>query len=415
MSKQQWSLTNQHTNLGVKIIFGAIMFVSSSAFAGETVGDPYKYSNRPDAPSCKFFDGYAENGDGTVTDPRSGLMWKKCDEFSAWDGKQCVSKYKDKGVYFDKVDRLVIAVNGYLNHNDWRLPTDKEYKDVLGNPSDCPSQGVGKPWAASPSLIGLGQYGFYWTADTTYHKTDNITIHNIADFWEAKVKKAGPRFIDPAIKLVRGTPIYIGDVTADLEYRQLYNVASTGSEKAIKLAYSKAATPDEKKQIEQLIVRQFKEKLVTTKMTAQAVGSPKTFGTDNGTGALGQFITSLAGVKVGTDAQTRVNYTIAFDPKLFKIMGDYNFSAKVVLTAHGAGRADSNCMWPLPTICEKTKTQDEYTQPISGVLSSNVPATGSVVFGWQPKYDGITGGGLRRSFNTKKVTFTITEIQVSPK
>ena len=39
--------------------------------------------------ACTFFDAFQDNKDGTVTDPRDGLIWKRCAEGSEFNGSSC--------------------------------------------------------------------------------------------------------------------------------------------------------------------------------------------------------------------------------------------------------------------------------------------------------------------------------------
>jgi len=58
---------------------------------------------------------YKDNGDGTVTDHATGLMWHK-------SGSSEVSNYKNAKAVVRELNR-----NKFAGYNDWRLPTIPEF------------------------------------------------------------------------------------------------------------------------------------------------------------------------------------------------------------------------------------------------------------------------------------------------
>ncbi len=63
---------------------------------------------------------FIDNGDGTITDTNTGMMWTKKDSYA--DLGKCLN-WNDSGSY---VGRL--STGGY---NDWRMPTVQELKKIL--------------------------------------------------------------------------------------------------------------------------------------------------------------------------------------------------------------------------------------------------------------------------------------------
>jgi hypothetical protein len=113
---------------------------SGTSQNANTMGDPNKYSSVPIKPRCIFFDGFADNGNGTVTDPRNGLIWKRCPEGMDWNGSSCTGNMK-KMNWSDGV--RVAKTSQFLGKKDWRLPSQKEIRSVMlkfeeytGNDSD---------------------------------------------------------------------------------------------------------------------------------------------------------------------------------------------------------------------------------------------------------------------------------------
>lgn len=65
-------------------------------------------------------DPLVDNGDGTITDPNSGLTWKKTD---AWLDKKQFYTWQDHKQYVDWVNKNKDQFGGYDN---WRIPTKAE-------------------------------------------------------------------------------------------------------------------------------------------------------------------------------------------------------------------------------------------------------------------------------------------------
>ena len=63
---------------------------------------------------------YTDNGDGTITDSQTGLMWTKKDSYA--DTGDCMHWDTSKSY----VNRLSTG-----GHSDWRLPTAKELKAIF--------------------------------------------------------------------------------------------------------------------------------------------------------------------------------------------------------------------------------------------------------------------------------------------
>ena len=85
---------------------------------------------------CTFFTGWVDNKDGTVTDPRNGLIWKRCNEGSEFKNGECVGWGTNKSWVLAQEIVAQANQNKYLGRSDWRLPTEGEFKAVLSS-DDC--------------------------------------------------------------------------------------------------------------------------------------------------------------------------------------------------------------------------------------------------------------------------------------
>ncbi len=114
---------------------------------------------------------YMINNDGTVTDSRTSLMWKRCSEGQAWDGVQNTCTGSPTTMTWASALAAGVTSN-YAGHTDWRLPNIKELTSIVEFCTDSP--------AINPvAFPGFPTRGGYWSSSPTqnaapgqYHKTD---------------------------------------------------------------------------------------------------------------------------------------------------------------------------------------------------------------------------------------------------
>ncbi len=70
---------------------------------------------------------YIDHGDGTITDTKTGLMWKRCSE--GLSGVNCENGEAEEYKWEDAVKRF--KNTEYAGHADWRLPTIDELKTLV--------------------------------------------------------------------------------------------------------------------------------------------------------------------------------------------------------------------------------------------------------------------------------------------
>jgi len=105
---------------------------------------------------------YADNGDGTVTDNATGLMWAQDDtgEGMIWE------------------DALSIAEGSeYAGYSDWRLPDAKELQSIVDYtraPSVTGTAAIDPVFSCTPitSEAGTTDYPFYWSGTTHANWTE---------------------------------------------------------------------------------------------------------------------------------------------------------------------------------------------------------------------------------------------------
>lgn len=119
-----------------------------------------------------------DNGDGTVTDPNSGLMWKKSD---AWLDMHRFYTWMDHREYVDKFNKEKFA--GYDN---WRIPNKAEAATIFDKTKKCmdkngtmysvdpifESGGASNTWISECSDDNIIRYDFKVGVDTPYPTQD---------------------------------------------------------------------------------------------------------------------------------------------------------------------------------------------------------------------------------------------------
>ncbi|MDO9041311.1 MAG: DUF1566 domain-containing protein [Desulfocapsaceae bacterium] len=100
----------------------------------------------------------ADNGDGTVTDRKTGLMWKKCVEGQT--GSNCENGYP--AIFSWQLalhqPRRINSGPGFAGYHDWRLPNIKELRSIVEEKCDDPAINLvrfpnstsGGVWSGSP-------------------------------------------------------------------------------------------------------------------------------------------------------------------------------------------------------------------------------------------------------------------------
>jgi hypothetical protein len=111
---------------------------------------------------------YTDNGDGTITDTKTGLMWEKLsDDGSIHD--------KDNSYTWDNAFAVkVVGLNGgggFAGHTDWRLPNRSELESLVNlgavNPAVSPAFNTACAASCTVTTCSCTQSSYYWSA-TTY-------------------------------------------------------------------------------------------------------------------------------------------------------------------------------------------------------------------------------------------------------
>ncbi|EIJ33098.1 DUF1566 domain-containing protein [Thiothrix nivea] len=147
------------------------------------------YSLPASTPTSQFTD----HRNGTVTDNKTGLMWKVCSEGQTWDAAR--NRCGGNG-FFDGVQpftwgaamqqaQTVNNSGGFAGHHDWRVPTIQELRSIQELRCAMPSMNTevfGMPesdharyfWSSTPSANDASKawgYTFYAVPDSVLKDT----------------------------------------------------------------------------------------------------------------------------------------------------------------------------------------------------------------------------------------------------
>ena len=113
---------------------------------------------------------FVNNGDGTITDTATGLMWAQDD--SGTDAPEGLT-WEEALVYVEEQNAA-----GYLGYSDWRLPNVKELQSLVDydrSPETTNSAAIDPAFNATPVSNEEGEtdYAFYWSSTTHANWTSN--------------------------------------------------------------------------------------------------------------------------------------------------------------------------------------------------------------------------------------------------
>lgn len=224
---QTWSSTqyNGLTMNGDTTVFG-VNFID-----GRIKGYPKNKPFNASIPNTMYFrmvrgntdygsNSFEDNGDGTISDHATGLMWQQADngEFYDWEGA------------------LFYAENlEYAEYTDWRLPNAKELQSILDysrSPQSTNSPAIDPIFSVSEINDpegNPGHYPFFWTSTTHQDGVNPYSSAVYVAFGEAlgkmnnqlmDVHGAGAQRSDPKSGNINDYPQYFGP-QGDVRY--VYN------------------------------------------------------------------------------------------------------------------------------------------------------------------------------------------------
>jgi len=104
---------------------------------------------------------YTDNGDGTITDNRTGLMWKKCSSGNLICGTSALGNPWEEAIFY-------CETLNFAGYDDWRLPNIRELESIIN-------------YNTLPSINNVyfpNTWGPYWTSTTDV--SDNTYAFSIS-------------------------------------------------------------------------------------------------------------------------------------------------------------------------------------------------------------------------------------------
>jgi hypothetical protein len=168
--------------------------------AADTNGD-FEIAPPGDTGECTALpDTFTDNGDGTITDSRTALMWEKLSD----DGS--IHDWDDTYTWSDAFAVKIAALNsggGFAGYTDWRVPTIHELRTLLrpaASPAVPPDFHTGCAPGCTVLTCSCTSTRFYWSATETVAEN---SLHDYAagiGFGSSKELKTFPS----RIRAVRG-------------------------------------------------------------------------------------------------------------------------------------------------------------------------------------------------------------------
>lgn len=114
-----------------------------------------------DIPATTPTSQFTDNHDGTATDTKTGLMWKRCSEGQTWNSANATCDGSTAYHVWAGALNKAKAANetGFAGHNDWRVPNYTELQSIVErqcvspaiNLNIFPNTYTGMPfWSSSP-------------------------------------------------------------------------------------------------------------------------------------------------------------------------------------------------------------------------------------------------------------------------
>lgn len=132
-----------------------------------------------------------DNGDGTITDRLTGLMWEKLSNDSSIHDMDNV--YLNHTGAFAKIAAL--NLEAYAGYSDWRLPNRRELDSILDLGRIFPAVGPAFHQGCSGSCSVLAcsctRSNPFWSSSTRHGMTDHVWVINFADGDVYEINRTG--------------------------------------------------------------------------------------------------------------------------------------------------------------------------------------------------------------------------------
>jgi hypothetical protein len=151
--------------------------VAGSVISCAGTGQDGEYQKGVPIPSPRFTD----NGDGTVTDSLTGLMWAKdANESGAMNWQEALDYSNDLSLGLESCGS---------SYTDWRLPNIKELQSLIDYGNSSPALPSGHPFS-------VGIFG-RWSSTTDVYDTSRAWFMHTANGYVDEAGKYGNLYVWP--------------------------------------------------------------------------------------------------------------------------------------------------------------------------------------------------------------------------
>ncbi len=109
---------------------------------------------------------YTNHGDGTVTDRKTGLMWKRCHEGETWSGTACVASSPVTFTWQGSLQRAqqvnANTAGQRMGRTDWRVPNFQELASLIED--NCESPAINATYFGTTPGTATYPYSYFWTS-----------------------------------------------------------------------------------------------------------------------------------------------------------------------------------------------------------------------------------------------------------
>jgi len=148
---------------------------------------------------------YQDNGDGTITDSNTGLMWEKLDDNDANGIHDWNNLYTWDNAFAVKIAALN-AGGGFAGYTDWRLPNRKELDSIVNlgnaNPAVSPAFNTGCTPGCAVTSCSCTQSNRYGSSSSFAFNPASVWHVSFDHGFDTAGSKNGPSFT--YVRAVRG-------------------------------------------------------------------------------------------------------------------------------------------------------------------------------------------------------------------
>ncbi|PCI64707.1 MAG: hypothetical protein COB38_12395 [Gammaproteobacteria bacterium] len=159
----------------MKIIY-IILFLFPSILIAQTCNTVNVVSNAPD-------NRYTVNGDGTVTDNQTGLIWMQCTLGQIWNNGVC----EGDEVTYNWSEALIAAESeNFSGNQNWHLPNIKQLSSLVDFSCSTPASNISIFSFFNVDLT-IRITNEYWTSSTVQNESDTNSLAWVIVFFDGVV------------------------------------------------------------------------------------------------------------------------------------------------------------------------------------------------------------------------------------